>query len=94
MGPRWRKTAPEGPAGPIAIKHTGGWRLNLQAGIPTRRWRAHGPRCLLLAQSGHGDHAQRCPLLGVKRTSTGARPMSAFDPFRQSQRVVRCDAQR
>src|SRR6516162_2093882 len=23
----------------------------------------------LLAQSGHGDRAQRCPLLGVKRTS-------------------------
>jgi len=24
---------------------------------------------LLLAQSGHGDGARRCPLLGVKRTS-------------------------
>jgi hypothetical protein len=26
---------------------------------------------LLLAQSGHGNHAERCPLLGVKQTSTG-----------------------
>src|SRR5262249_40998677 len=26
--------------------------------------------CRLLAQSGHGNHAQQCPLLGVKRTST------------------------
>jgi hypothetical protein len=26
--------------------------------------------------------AHRCPLLGVKRTSTGANPMSAFDPTR------------
>ena len=27
------------------------------------------PECLLLALSGHGDHVQRCPLSGVKRTS-------------------------
>jgi hypothetical protein len=39
-------------------------------------------RCLLLAQSGHGDHAQRCPLLGVKRTSAEHAGMSAFDPKR------------
>ena len=36
--------------------------------------------CLLLAQSRHGDRVQRCPLLGVKRTSRDADPMSAFDP--------------
>ena len=29
--------------------------------------------CPLLAQSGRGDHSQRCPLLGVKRTSGGGR---------------------
>jgi hypothetical protein len=38
--------------------------------------------CPLLAQSGHADCAAECPLLGVKRTSTGANPMSAFDPKR------------
>src|SRR5262249_49283024 len=37
---------------------------------------------LLLAQSGHADCAQRCPLSGVKRTSAGADPTSAFDPKR------------
>jgi hypothetical protein len=35
-----------------------------------------------LAQSGHPDTWNQCPLLGVKRTSTGANPMSAFDPKR------------
>src|SRR5215469_16468067 len=30
-----------------------------------------GALCLLLAQSGHGDRAQRCPLSGLKRTSIG-----------------------
>src|SRR6516164_5861697 len=34
----------------------------------------------LLAQSGHAHHTQRCPLLGVKRTSGGDALMSAFDP--------------
>jgi len=38
--------------------------------------------CLLLAQSGHHDDAQQCPLLGVKRTSCEDAPMSAFDPKR------------
>jgi hypothetical protein len=37
-------------------------------------------RCLLLAQNGHSDHAQRCPLLGVKRPSRFQSVMSAFDP--------------
>jgi hypothetical protein len=40
------------------------------------------PECLLLALSGHYRSAKRCPLLGVKRTSAGANPMSAFDPKR------------
>src|SRR6516225_9820253 len=38
--------------------------------------------CLLLAQSGHPDTLNQCPLLGVKRTLTGRAPMSAFDPNR------------
>ena len=38
----------------------------------------------LLAQSGHPSPAHQCPLLGVKRTSTGGNPMSAFDPKRTS----------
>src|SRR5262249_39233789 len=29
--------------------------------------------CPLLAQSGHANHSQRCPLSGVKRTSRGPR---------------------
>jgi hypothetical protein len=37
---------------------------------------------LLLAQSGHPDTWNQCPLSGVKRTSTGGNPMSAFDPKR------------
>jgi hypothetical protein len=36
----------------------------------------------LLAQSGHRTHADECPLLGVKQTSTGGDPMPAFDPTR------------
>src|SRR5262249_25518642 len=38
--------------------------------------------CVLLAQSGHHDGAQRCPLLGVKRTSRKPPIMSACRPFR------------
>jgi len=41
-------------------------------------------RYQLLALSGHPSRAQQCPLLGVKRTSTSANPMSAFDPKRTS----------
>jgi hypothetical protein len=40
--------------------------------------------CLLLAQSGHPDTWNQCPLLGVKRTSTSANPMSAFNPLQTS----------
>jgi hypothetical protein len=35
-----------------------------------------------MAQSGHPTVARQCPLLGVKRTSAAANPMSAFDPKR------------
>ena len=35
---------------------------------------------LLLAQSGHPNTLNQCLLLGVKRTSRGRAPMSAFDP--------------
>ena len=36
----------------------------------------------LLAQSGHPDVLNRCPLLRVKRTLLGRAPMSAYDPKR------------
>jgi len=39
-------------------------------------------QCPLLAQSGHPDALNQCPLLGVKRTSSGLDPMSAYDPKR------------
>jgi hypothetical protein len=32
-----------------------------------------------LAQSGHRDRLNQCPLLGVKQTSTKANPMSAIN---------------
>jgi hypothetical protein len=35
-----------------------------------------------LAQSGHHSRSDLCPLSGVKRTSRGRAPMSAFDPKR------------
>jgi hypothetical protein len=35
-------------------------------------------QCPLLAQSGHRSDALQCPLLGVKRTSTGDGPMVRF----------------
>jgi hypothetical protein len=35
-----------------------------------------------MAQSGHRDRTEGCPLLGVKRTSQFDRAMSAFDPKR------------
>ena len=38
----------------------------------------------LLAQSGHANHSQRCPLLEVKRTLHRHHGMSAFDPNRKS----------
>jgi hypothetical protein len=44
---------------------------------------------LLLAQSGHSESTRRCPLSGVKRTSDGHAPMSAFDPKRTFRLRVR-----
>jgi hypothetical protein len=38
-------------------------------------------KCLLLAQSGHPDALDQCPLLGVKRTFVGHAPMSAAVHF-------------
>jgi hypothetical protein len=38
--------------------------------------------CPLLAQSGHPDTLDQCPLLGVKRTCKVSGLMSAFDPKR------------
>src|SRR6516165_12200186 len=38
--------------------------------------------CLRLAQSGHQDRAEPCPLLGVKRTSVRSVSMSDSDPKR------------
>src|SRR5215813_9606466 len=40
--------------------------------------------CPLLAQSRHPQVRCTCPLSGVKRTSRGHAPMSAFDPKRTS----------
>ena len=37
-------------------------------------------RCPLLAQSGHDNRVQECPLSGVKRTSARISGMSAYDP--------------
>src|SRR5262249_55771621 len=42
--------------------------------------RGDKPQCPLLAQSGHHDRAEPCPLLGVKRTSIELSAMSASDP--------------
>jgi hypothetical protein len=49
-------------------------------------------RLPLLAQSGHRSRATECPLSGVKRTSRGHDPMSAFDPKRTSAGLFSCDA--
>ena len=51
------------------------------------------PECPLLAQRGHANDPQRCPLLGVKRTSVATSPMSAFDPKRTLAVKICCDAQ-
>ena len=50
-------------------------RMN-SSGLPQRRMSAFG------TQIGHCHRAERCPLLGVKRTWAGGNPMSAFDPKR------------
>ena len=43
-----------------------------------------------MAQSGHPDPLNQCPLLGVKRTSDGGASMSAFDPKRTSADIDFC----
>ena len=40
------------------------------------------PECPLLAQSGHRDALNQCPLLGVKRTCLVQVAMTANDPKR------------
>jgi hypothetical protein len=45
-----------------------------------------------MAQSGLCHRAERCPLLGVKRTSPFQSVMSAFDPKRTSTDSFCCDA--
>jgi hypothetical protein len=60
------------------------WPCRLSDRITTKLLQCMSP---LVAQSGHADCAAECPLLGVKRTSTGANPMSAFDPKRT---LARC----
>jgi hypothetical protein len=41
----------------------------------------------LLAHSGHHDRAERCPLSGVKQTSSGRASMSAYAPIGPDQLV-------
>jgi hypothetical protein len=55
------------------------------------QWAHHLP-LPLLAQSGHADTLNRCPLLGVKRTSQLLSRMSANDPLRTSAVQFCCDA--
>jgi hypothetical protein len=50
-------------------------------GIGRRLYRSVLLHSLFLAQSGHPTVARQCPLLGVKRTSTNAHPMSAPNKF-------------
>jgi hypothetical protein len=40
-----------------------------------------------MAQSGHSDCRNECPLSGLKRTSQIAAAMSAYDPFQTSDAV-------
>jgi hypothetical protein len=50
----------------------------------------HMLQCMspLVAQSGHDNQAQRCPLSGVKRTSKFKSVTSASDPKRTSARPL------
>ena len=52
--------------------------------IPVPSLALIAPVSLSLAQSGHRDALNQCPLLGVKRTLIGGAPMSAIDPKRTS----------
>jgi len=60
----------------------GGWsspRLGLAATLPAK---LVGHVMSLLAQSGHPDTLNQCPLSGVKRIFSQLTSMSAFDPER------------
>ena len=50
--------------------------------VAFNRRKTDDPRCPLLAQSGHADRLNQCPLSGVKRTSGEGVSMFAFDPKR------------
>ena len=50
--------------------------------------------CPLLAQSGHSQTEDQCPLLGVKRTFNRSVAMSAFDPKRTLVSESCCGANR
>jgi len=65
--------------------------LRPAAALCRRSDRMKPGECPLLAQSGHGNRAQRCLLLGVKRTSTRRCEMSAYDPKRRSVLTLACD---
>jgi hypothetical protein len=43
----------------------------------------HPPEYLLLAQSGHPNGISRCPLLGVKRTSTAFIDLDLDSPLNE-----------
>ena len=56
-----------------------------------RRWQRRS-QCALLAQSGHHNRAERCPLLGVKQTSARVLRMSVPHPeFRPGSRSKSID---
>ena len=48
--------------------------------------------CPFVAQSGHHDRAEPCPLLGVKRTSRGHASMSGYPPMAGITRRAFCNS--
>src|SRR6516164_7296326 len=74
--------------GPVPIDSHAWSPPSVMLGNPYRRGSFRLFQCPLLAQSGHHDCAEPCPLLGAKRTSNGSAPMSAYDPNRMSK--TRC----
>jgi hypothetical protein len=52
-------------------------RIVASAGVLTF-YHNRSAKCLLLAQSGHADRGNECPLLGVKRTFGSAATMSVM----------------
>jgi hypothetical protein len=51
-------------------------------------------KCLLLAQSGHHNRAEPCPLFGVKQTSQIRPAMPAYDPLQTSALEICCSVNR